>query len=155
MTTFDDTLQTADVLRERGIKPQLFLDHPGLLDLMEYLIQHDALDKPYFVQLMFRQQSSIPTSPDSVLYMVGNLPEDTIFQTCALGLEAIQMNALALLLGGHVRTGTEDSILYQRNELSSGNVQLVERVVRMAEDLGTAPRPRLKTRSMLGIPGKV
>ena len=129
VTTFDETLRTAELRRERGIKPQVFLYHLGHLDIVDYLIQRDALDKPYFVQMVFGQQSGIPTSMDSVLYMVRNLPDDCIFQTCALGLEEIHVNFIAILLGGHVRTGMEDSVLYQRDELAQGNVQLVERIV--------------------------
>ena len=149
--SFDDTERTANVLRERGIKPQVFLYHPGHLDILDHLIQNDALDKPYFVQLVFGQQSGIPTSPDSVLYMVRNLPEDSIFQTCALGLEEIHVNALSLLLGGHVRTGMEDCIDYQRDELAQGNAQFVERIVRMANDLGRRVTTVEETRPMLGM----
>ena len=88
VTTFDDTERAANTLRERNIKPQVFLYHPGHLDILEDLITHDALDKPYFVQVVFGQQSGISTSPENVLSMVRNLPEGCIFQTCALGLEA-------------------------------------------------------------------
>ena len=151
VTTFDETLRTAEVLRERGIKPQVFLYHPGHLDILHYLIQHDALDKPYFVQMVFGQQSGIPTSMDSVLYMVRNLPDDCIFQTCALSLEEIHVNVMAILLGGHVRTGMEDSVLYQRDELAQGNVQLVERIVRIARDVGRRVATAEETREMLGI----
>ena len=124
-TTFDHTERAAHALRERGIKPQVFLYHPGHLDLLEYLITHDALDAPYFVQLVFGQQSGIGTSPDNVFSMVRNLPPGCIFQTCALGLEAVQVNTLAILLGGHVRTGMEDCIDYQRDEPARDNAQLV------------------------------
>lgn len=151
VTTFDDTHHAAEVLRERGIKPQVFLYHPGHLDIMDYLIQHNALDKPYFVQLVFGQQSGIATSPDNVLTMVRNLPEGTIFQTCALGLEEIQVNVLAILLGGHVRTGLEDSLYYQKGELAQSNVQFVQRVVRIANDLGRRVATPIEARQMLGI----
>ena len=85
-TTFDHTERAAHALRERGIKPQVFLYHPGHLDLLEYLITHDALDAPYFVQLVFGQQSGIGTSPDNVFSMVRNLPPGCIFQTLRPGI---------------------------------------------------------------------
>lgn len=151
VTTFDDTLRAAMALREQRIKPQVFLYHPGHLDLLDYLIQHDALDQPYFIQLVFGQQSGIPTSPDSVLHMVRDLPDGSIFQTCALGLEEIQVNVFALLLGGHVRTGMEDSILYQRDEPARSNVQFVERIARIAGDLGRRVASAAEARQMLGL----
>lgn len=154
VTSFDDTLRTANLLRERGVKPQVFLYHPGHLDMLDYLIQHDALDKPYFVQLVFGQQSGIPMGPDAVLYMVSNLPSDSIFQTCALGLHAFHVNVMALLLGGHVRTGLEDCLWYNRGEAAKSNAQLVERIVRIAADIGRRVATTEETRQMLGIPVK-
>ena len=151
VTTFDDTERVANTLRERSIKPQVFLYHPGHLDLLEYLTTRDALDKPYFVQLVFGQQSGISTSPDNFLSMVRNLPEDCIFQTCALGLEAIQVNVLSILLGGHVRTGMEDSLFYQRDVPVTDNVQLVERIIRIANDLGRRTATGQEARQMLGL----
>ncbi len=151
VATFDDSERTAHRLRERGIKPQVFLYHPGHLDILDYLIQRDALDKPYFLQLVFGQQSGINTSMDSFLYMVRNLPEDSLFQTCALGLEELQVNVMAMLLGGHVRTGLEDCIHYQRGELAQSNAQMVERIARMANDLGRGVATIEETRRMLGI----
>jgi len=151
VTTFDDTERAANLLRERGIKPQVFLYHPGHLDVLEYLLAHDALDAPYFVQLVFGQQSGIRTSIDGVLLMVRNLPEECVFQTCALGVEELHVNVLALLLGGHVRTGLEDCLLYLPGEPAEGNVQLVDRVVRMARDVGRRPATSDDTRRMLGM----
>lgn len=150
-TTFDHTERAANQAREHGIKPQVFLYHPGHLDILDHLIARDALDKPYFVQLVFGQQSGIATSPDNVLSMIKNLPEDTIFQTCALGMEEIHVNVLSLLLGGHVRTGLEDSLLYQKGIPAQSNVQLVERVVQIANALGRRVATAGEARRMLGI----
>ena len=151
ISTFDDAERAAHALRENGVKPQVFIYHPGHLDVLDYLISRDALDKPYFLQLVFGQESGIATSMESVTYTVRNLPEDSVFQTCALGLEAVQVNTMAILLGGHVRTGLEDCLHYQRGELADGNTQLVERIVRIARDLGRRPATVEETREMLGI----
>jgi 3-keto-5-aminohexanoate cleavage enzyme len=151
VTTFDDTARTAAELRERNIKPQVFLYHPGHLDLLDYLIEHDVLTPPYFVQLVFGQQSGIPCTPDSVLYMVRNLPPNTIFQTCALGLDAIEVNLLSILLGGHVRTGMEDALQYRQGELTTGNKQLVERIVTIATEVGRPIATPAQTRALLGL----
>lgn len=151
VTTFDDTARTADELRKRSIKPQVFLYHPGHLDLLDFLIQQDVLDAPYFVQLVFGQQSGIPCNPESVLYMSRNLPADTIFQTCALGLDAIEVNLLSILLGGHVRTGMEDNLHYRDGELTSGNAQLVERIVQIATSAGRRVATPAEARQLLGI----
>jgi len=152
ITTFDETERIANALREAGIKPQVFLYHPGHLDLLEHLIARQALDPPYFVQLVFGQHSGINPGLDSVLDMVRSLPRNCLFQTCALGLHAIQVNTLALLLGGHVRTGIEDSLLFQKDQMVQDNVQFVDRVVRIAGELGRRVATAAEVRAMLGLP---
>lgn len=152
ITSFDDTLRAATAMRELGIKPQVFVYHPGHLDLLDHLIKHDALDSPYWVQLVFGQQSGISATPESVLYMARNLPPGCLFQTCALDLSAVQVNVLSLLLGGHVRCGLEDTIRYQRDEPAKSNVQSVERIARIARDLGRRVATVDETRQMLGLP---
>lgn len=151
LASFDDTARAATEMRERGIKPQVFMYHPGHLDLISYLIQRDVLEKPYFVQLVFGQQSGIPCTSDSVLYMTRNLPAETIFQTCALGLDAVEVNTLSILLGGHVRTGMEDALEYRRGELAAGNGQLVTRIVSIANQLGRRVATIEEARAMLGL----
>lgn len=151
IATFDTTLRAAMDYRERSIKPQIFLYHPGHLDLLAYLIQHDALEAPYFVQLVFGQQSGIPCTADSVLFMVRNLPSNSIFQTCALELDELEVNLMSILLGGHVRTGMEDGVFYRDGDPATGNRQFVERIVRIATDIGRRVATPAEARQMLGL----
>lgn len=151
VTSFDDTLRTAFALRENGVKPQVFIYHPGGLDLLGELIARDAIAKPYFVQLVFGQQGGIGAGLDAFLYVTRNLPPETIYQTCALGPAAIRMNLLALLHGGHVRTGMEDALDYLPGEPATGNAQLVERIARFARDLGRPVASPAETRQLLGL----
>jgi 3-keto-5-aminohexanoate cleavage enzyme len=67
----------------------------------------------------------------------------------------VQVNTLALLLGGHVRTGMEDSLLYQKDQPVSDNLQFVERIVRIANDLGRRVASAAEVRQILGLPVKV
>ena len=151
-TTFDHTERAAHALRERGIKPQVFLYHPGSPG------SAGVSDRPRrtgraLLRSNWSSGSRVASGrvPDNVLSMVRNLPPGCIFQTCALGLDAIQVNALAILLGGHVRTGMEDCIDYQRDEPALDNAQLVRRVARIAQDLGRRVATIPEARQMLGL----
>jgi len=57
-------------------------------------------------------------------------------------------------LGINVRTGMEDNVLYGRGELCSDNAQLVERVVRIARELGREIATPKQARQMLGLSEK-
>lgn len=151
VTTFDDTARTAWQMRERGIKPQVFIYHPGHLDILHDLLERDLIAPPPFVQLVFGQQGGISATPDSFLYTVRNLPPGCEYQTCALGLAAFEMNTLAILYGGHVRTGMEDTLMIRPGEPVESNAQLVTRIVRFATDIGRPIATPEQTRQILGM----
>jgi 3-keto-5-aminohexanoate cleavage enzyme len=152
-TSFDDTVRMAAAMRARGVKPQVFIYHPGSLDLLGELIARDVLARPYFVQLVFGQQGGIAASLDAFLFTVRQLPAETVYQTCALGRAAIDLNLLALLHGGHARTGMEDTLDFLPGEPATGNAQLVNRVVECARALGRPVATVEQTRRILGLDG--
>lgn len=151
VATFDDTERAALDMRERGIKPQFFVYHLGHIDLLEYLITRDVLEKPYYLQLVLGQQSGTPLSVDNLATTVRNLPTESIYQTCALGQEAVHVNLLAILMGGHVRTGMEDNVDFLPGVPATGNAQLVQRIAEFARMLGREVATPKQAREMLGL----
>jgi 3-keto-5-aminohexanoate cleavage enzyme len=64
------------------------------------------------------------------------------------------MVAMGITLGINVRTGMEDNVLYKKGELCKGNAQLVERVVRIAREMGREIATPKQARQMLGLSEK-
>ncbi len=63
------------------------------------------------------------------------------------------MLTMSILLGGHTRTGLEDTILYEKGILAS-NPMLVERVVRISKELGRDVATPNEAREILGLGGE-
>jgi uncharacterized protein (DUF849 family) len=61
------------------------------------------------------------------------------------------MAALAVILGGHVRVGLEDNLYLSRGVLAPGNAALVERAVKIVEDLGETVATPAAAREILGL----
>ena len=61
------------------------------------------------------------------------------------------MAALAMNMGGHVRAGFEDNPYYRPGELATSNAQLIERLVRLAREIGREPATPAKARELLGL----
>jgi 3-keto-5-aminohexanoate cleavage enzyme len=62
------------------------------------------------------------------------------------------MAAMAVAMGGHVRVGFEDNIYYRKGELADSNARFVERVVRIAREVGREPASVAQARSILHLP---
>ena len=67
------------------------------------------------------------------------LPEDSTWQVVTIGKYHLRTLITAMAMGGNVRTGMEDTIYYQKGKLAESNTQLVERVVRLAREIGREP----------------
>jgi 3-keto-5-aminohexanoate cleavage enzyme len=146
--------QNADFARkfqERGIKPELELFNNGQIPEMEYLIEQDLLEEPYWATVVMGMQTGTPPTPRQLMATVDALPEGTEWQCLALGKHQLPLTTMALILGGHVRVGMEDNIYYREGELAESNAQLVERAARIADELERDVATPDEARDILGI----
>ena len=79
------------------------------------------------------------------------IPGDATWSVIGIGRAQLPMAALAMAMGGHVRVGLEDNIYYRKGELATSNAQLVERVVRLADEMGRAVATPQEARQLLGL----
>ena len=93
----------------------------------------------------------MPADAASLVYLTGLLPATATWSVIGIGRAQTPMAALALVMGGHVRVGLEDNIYYRKGELAASNAQLVERVVRLAGELGRPVATPADARRLLSL----
>jgi 3-keto-5-aminohexanoate cleavage enzyme len=64
------------------------------------------------------------------------------------------MLTFVIIKGGHVRLGTQDIPYYAEGVPAESNAQLVERIVRIANELGRGIATADDARKILGLPEK-
>jgi 3-keto-5-aminohexanoate cleavage enzyme len=136
---------------ERGIKPELELFNDGHINEAHGLLERRDLAEPVYATLIFGGGTLTPPRPRNLLNAVDNLPDGATFNTLGFGPHQLPFATLGILLGGHVRVGLEDNVYYRRGELAESNAQLVERVVRVAEELGRPVATPAEARERLGL----
>ena len=146
----------AQAMLERGIKPELEIFNPVLIEDVYSLIAKGLLQKPYyfgFVMGMRRiNRAYMPYSPRLVMQLVEGLPPDSMFSVLGIGSDELPATTLSILLGGHVRVGFEDNVHYEKGKLAESNAQLVARAARIGRELGCEIASPADTRRMLNIP---
>ncbi|QKY19747.1 3-keto-5-aminohexanoate cleavage protein [Halolamina sp. CBA1230] len=151
--TSENTRALVDALHEemqaRGIKPELEVFNGGHLN--ESLRIWDDLDEPPYVNLVFGGGTTTIPSPRNLLNMVENVPDGAEFNVLAFGPHQLPLTTMGILLGGHVRVGLEDNLYYRKGEQAESNAQLVERTVRIAEELGRPVASTAEAREILGL----
>jgi 3-keto-5-aminohexanoate cleavage enzyme len=143
--------QLAKGMLDNDIKPELELYHSGSYWVSQNLIDKGLLKPPYLHQFVMGYQTGVHPTPENVLAMTRELPENSIYFVAGIGLYQLPLTTFSMLMGGHVRVGLEDNNFYKRGQKASGNAQLVERVVRIAKELNREIATPAQARTMLGI----
>jgi len=120
-----------------------------------YLQRQGFLKSPLHFNILLGSLGSAPAEVRDLTYMVDSLPENCTWAATGIGRYQTQINVAAILMGGHVRVGIEDSIYYHypKKELTT-NENLVKRIVRIAKDLGREIATCDEARQILGIKKK-
>jgi len=153
-TTFGETEKYARIMLEKGIKPELEVWHTGQYWLVRNLIDKGLVKPPYMIQCVMGFASGAYATAKELIHLMECAPKPSVFSVLGVGLYQTPMVAAGMTLGINVRTGMEDNVLYQKGQLCTSNAQLVEKVVRMARDMGREIATPKQARQMLGLSEK-
>ena len=143
----------AEAFRQRRTRPELECFDSGYVGLALQLRDEGLLDDPLIVQFVVGVPGSgVPATVEHVQHLRRMLPADARWSVCAIGPAQLPLNAFCILAGGHVRTGLEDNLYYRRGERAT-NKQLVQRVVRLADELERPVATPDQAREILAVPG--
>ena len=136
--------------QELGVKPELEAFQAGDVLFANQLVKEGLVDGTPLYQFVLGVLWGAPSDPESMMYMRNLLPDNVQWAALGLGRMQFPTAALAVLLGGNVRVGLEDNLYLDRGVFAS-NGQLVERAVRIIEDLGFAAATPDDAREMLQL----
>ena len=135
----DMIVALAERMTERGIAPELEVFDTGMAYLAAELEDRGVLHGPLYANLILGSVNTAPATARDLAHLVDALPPGTTWAAGGIGPFQLPMNAMAVFMGGHVRTGLEDNpTLDPERTVAATNRALVERVAALA---GTAGRP--------------
>ena len=130
-------VEMAKQMQALGVKPEIEAFDTGHLWFARYLVEQGYIDSPALVQLCMGIPWGAPDDLNTLLAMVGNVPDDWVFSAFSIGRNAMAFPAAAVLAGGNVRVGLEDNIYLSRGVFAT-NAQLVEKAVAVVENMGAS-----------------
>jgi uncharacterized protein (DUF849 family) len=142
----------AERIYAAGVKPELEVFDTGDIVLAHDLIKEGTLKMPLLFQIVTGIKYGMASTPETMALAKSMLPEGCEWAGFGPGRHAFPMVAQAFILGGHCRIGMEDTIHLAKDKLTSSNAALVEKAVRIIEDLGGKVATTAEARSLLGLP---
>ena len=132
----EELLEYAELFRKYGVKPEFEVWHAGHIWNLNFLINKKVLDAPYFTTLFFGWPGGnwSPPTIEEYLYRRRLMPRGSIINVSVMGDEQIKILTAAILLGDHVRVGTEDNP-FLKGKVAT-NEELVAYVADLAKSLG-------------------
>jgi len=140
------------ILIERGVKPEIEVFDKGMIDYAIRFQKKGFIKKPMHFDFVLGVQMSA-TARD-LAFMVDSIPEGSTWTVAAMGRHQIPMAMIGMAMGGNVRVGFEDNIYISKGVLAKSNGELVEKVVKIASELGREIATPDEAREILGLKNK-
>lgn len=156
--TFEDMELFASTMQAKKIKPEFEAYDIGHLHNLKFLEKTGFAKPPYWIQFVLGVLGGMAATAESLMMMVQTADrlfgkENYRYSVIGVGYPMqFQMAAVSLAMGGHVRVGLEDNIFIKRGQLAS-NMQLLEKVKRLAEELERPLATPSEARAILGLKG--
>ena len=155
--TFKDIETILTRCADNGTRFEIECYDIGHLYTCAHFVDRGLIKPPFFIQSVFGILGGIGQHPEDVMHM--KRTADRLFgdayQWSVLGAGAKQMQIAmqAVMLGGNLRVGLEDSLWLGRGKLAESNAQQVTFAREMVEGLGLEIATPDEARDMLALKG--
>jgi 3-keto-5-aminohexanoate cleavage enzyme len=127
------------IAKDCGIRIEAECFHHGGVWNAQRMVQKGLLEAPVWITyfLGWRGGSYTPPTLEAMLFNHRHLPPGFIYNVSVMDpQEHWRVLTTAILLGGHVRVGMEDNPFLSPGQYARSNAELVEKIVRIARELG-------------------
>jgi 3-keto-5-aminohexanoate cleavage enzyme len=143
------------ICSELGVKIEIEAFHTGGFWNAQRMLDKGLMSQPLYFTCFFGWKGGAWTPPtaDAVLYMRNHLPKGSVWNASVMDpQDHWRVLSAAIMAGGHVRVGMEDNPFIEPGTYATTNAMLVEKIVRIARDLGREIASPEEARAIIGLP---
>ena len=124
---------------DNDVKPEIEVFDPGMIANAAYYLKKQILKAPLHFQFCMGCANGIPASVKNLLFMketMDQLCPDSTWSCFGVGHRAMEIMYSAIAMGGHIRVGMEDNVMFSKGNLAKNNAQFVKRAKEAIELYG-------------------
>jgi len=140
----------AGVFKETGVKPEIEVFETGMINNALYLQKKGLIEPPLHFDFVLGAPGSMPGSVKNLLFLSESIPPGSTWSVAGIAQAEIPLATAAIVMGGHVRVGLEDNLTLPDGSPAT-NPRLVEKVVRIAREVGREIASPDEARRILGL----
>ncbi|MBR5930939.1 MAG: 3-keto-5-aminohexanoate cleavage protein [Lachnospiraceae bacterium] len=143
--------------QEWGVKPEIEAFDPGMIANAAYYIKKGVLKTPVHFQFCMGCANGITGTMKNLVFMKEEAEklvgaQNFTWSCFGVGHSAMEMLYGAIALGGHIRVGMEDNVLFSKGVLAESNAQFVKRAVEAVKLFGREVATPDEARQLLNLP---
>jgi len=139
------------MIQDAGVLPEIECFEAGDFVFADDLMAKGALPRHAPYSFVLGTKYGLPATPEAMLYSKNQIPRGAKWTGFGVSKHSFPMAAQAVLLGGNVRVGFEDTIFMRRGMKANNNAELVSWGKDLIEKLGADVASPGETREMLGL----
>jgi 3-keto-5-aminohexanoate cleavage enzyme len=136
---------------EKNVKPEVEVFDKSMIDMALRLEKKGFIKSPIHYSFVMGVNGGISGELRDFLFLKESLPGESTYSVAGIGRYEFPLATAAIISGGHVRVGFEDNTYIEKGVLAKSNGELVEKVVRIAKELGREIATPTEARKILGL----
>jgi 3-keto-5-aminohexanoate cleavage enzyme len=151
MNPWTSMLHFADTMKKHGVTPELEVYDAAMVHNAQVLLSLDALNEPLHFQFVLGVLGGLQPTTDNLIFLTNSIPRNATWSMIAVGLYIYTLGPIAIASGGHIRVGLEDCIHISKGVLADNTAQMVEKLRRIAEEMGRQTATPAEARKILHL----
>jgi len=139
------------VMRDEGVRPEFECFDLGIVRSVSMFAEVGMVAQPQY-NLVMGVASGMPADPELLPLVLKYLRPGALWQVTAIGRDEVwALHRRAAALGGHLRTGVEDTFYLPGGARASGNGALIEALAGVAREEGRGVASADEARALFGL----
>lgn len=139
------------MIQDMGVLPEIECFEAGDFVFADDLMAKGALPANAPYSFVLGTKYGLPATTEAMVYAHNQIPRGSHWTAFGVSRSSFPMAAQAVLLGGNIRVGFEDTIYLRRGQMARDNADMVRWGVDIIDRLGGDLASADETRAMLGL----
>jgi len=143
----------AEMLKH-GVKPEVEAFDLSMIFQAVAMLKAGKIKAPLHIQFVMGVKNAMPVDREVFEFYVKTLQRlapDATWTGAGIGKDQVTVSRWAAELGGHCRTGLEDNVRMNREELAPSNAALVRQTAELCVQYGRRPATSAEARRLLSL----
>jgi len=138
-------------MMELGVRPEIEVFDAGMYYNAAHYMKKGVIKSPGYFQFCMGAAGGIAGTVENLVFLKSLLPADAQWSAFGIGSSHMPILYAAIALGGNVRVGMEDNVVYAKGRLAKSNAEFVERAARLVKEANREPATPAQAREMLNL----